>query len=104
MAREREEATMIELMILLAVIAGLWLFFAVIGLVFKLIFGVIGGLFGLLGALLGGVLAIGLGLALMPLLLLAMLPFLVPALLLVGVIWLIVRAARTPAPTQAATH
>jgi hypothetical protein len=93
----REEMKMIELFVLLFVLGALFLVGSLIGAVFKLVFGLVGGLF----SLLGGLFALGIGLLLLPIVALAMLPMLVPALLLFGVIWLIVRASRTPAPAPA---
>jgi hypothetical protein len=90
----REETTMIELFVLFAVLGTLFLIGSLIGAIFKLVFGLIGGLF----SLLGGLFAVGIGILLLPLMALAMLPFLFPALLFAGVIWLIVRASRQPAP------
>jgi hypothetical protein len=78
------------------VLGSLWLMGAVVGAVFKLIFGLIGGVFAIIGGLLGIVFG---GLALVvigPLVALAMLPALLPVLLVVGLVWLIVRATRKP--------
>lgn len=85
---------MIELFVLMAIFGALWLVGSLIGLFFRLVFGLAFGLFGVL-------FAVGLGLILLPLAALALLPFLLPMLLLVGLVWLIVRASRrpTPAPT-----
>ena len=93
---------MIAIGMVVMAIATLWLVVATIGFVFKLAFAVIGGVFSLVGALLGLVFG---AVALMfvgPLILLAMLPALLPVLLLVGAVWLIVRATRSThtAPTQ----
>jgi hypothetical protein len=75
---------------------GLWLFFSMLGLVFKLVFGVLGAVFGLFGGLFA-VAALGttflvtgiLGLCLLPLFGLFLLPFALPALFLVGLVWLV---------------
>ncbi|HEY4144896.1 hypothetical protein [Pinirhizobacter sp.] len=78
------------------VLGMLWLMGAVVGAVFKLIFGLIGGVFtiigGLLGIVFGGVALLVIG----PLVALAMLPALLPVLLVAGLVWLIVRATRKP--------
>ncbi len=95
---------MIELGLLgLAVVIGVfWLIAAVIGGLFKLIFGLFGAIFGAFGALLGGMFSIlGAGIAalvLVPILALALLPVLLPVLLLGGFVWLIVHLVRRPAP------
>ena len=95
---------MIELALLgLAVVIGaFWLMAALIGGLFKLIFGLFGAIFGALGALLGGMLSIlGAGIAalvVLPILALALLPVLLPVLLLGGFVWLIVHLVRRPAP------
>lgn len=77
-------------------LGALWLMGSLIGAVFKLVFGLIGGVFtligGLIGIVFGGVALLVIG----PLVLLAMLPALLPVLLVVGLIWLIVRATRRP--------
>jgi hypothetical protein len=78
------------------VLAVLWLMGAVVGAVFKLVFGLIGGVFtiigGALGILFGGVALLVIG----PIVALAMLPALLPLLLVAGLVWLIVRATRKP--------
>jgi hypothetical protein len=76
---------------------SLWVAVALIGLVFKLTFALIGGLFSVVGAVLG--LLFG-GLALLiiaPLVALALLPFCLPVILLVAVVWAVARSARRPA-------
>lgn len=97
---------MIELfvMVLLAV-GALWFAFALIGLVFKVTFALVGGLFGLLagmvGLLIGGVVL----LMVAPFVLLALLPLCLPALLMVGLVWAIVHAARRkPAAAPQPSH
>ena len=85
---------MIALTILVMVIAGLWLLAATLGLVFKLTFALVGGVLGVIGALAGLVVGmIGLLIA-APLVLLALLPIGLPTMLLVGLVWLVVRAMR----------
>lgn len=98
---------MIAIGILVMVVATLWLAVAAIGFVFKLAFAVIGGVFSLVGALLGLVFGAVALVFVAPLILLAMLPALLPVLLLVGAVWLIVRATRSThaMPTQSTpTH
>jgi hypothetical protein len=93
---------MITIGILVMVFAALWLAAATIGVVFKIAFTLIGGIFSIIGALIGLVVGGAMLLVLAPLFALALLPAALPILLLVGAIWLIVRATRsTPhAPTQ----
>lgn len=89
---------MITMSVLLMLFAGLWLVVALVGIVFKLTFALIGGLFHLVGAMLGLVFG---GLALLivaPIVALAILPFCLPVILLVAVIWAIARSHRTAAP------
>ena len=93
---------MIAMSVLLMMVIGLWLMAAVIGVAFRLAFALIGGLFHLVGALLGFVLG---GVALLivaPLVALALLPFCLPVILLVAVVWAIARASRKP--VVATTH
>lgn len=96
---------MIELfvMVLLAV-GALWFAFALIGLVFKVTFALVGGLFGLLagmvGLLIGGVVL----LMVAPFVLLALLPLCLPALLMVGLVWAIVHAARRKPAVPQPSH
>jgi hypothetical protein len=88
---------MIAMSVLLMLVVSLWVAVALIGLVFKLTFALIGGLFSVVGAVLG--LLFG-GLALLiiaPLVALAVLPFCLPVILLVAVVWAIARTARRPA-------
>ncbi|MEO6968008.1 MAG: hypothetical protein ABI132_06090 [Rhodanobacteraceae bacterium] len=98
---------MIELGLLglLGVFGLFWLFAALIGAVFKLTFGLIGAVFGTFGAIFGGFFAVlGIGMAalvLVPAMLFALLPLVIPVLLIGGVVWLIVRAAR---PAHAPIH
>jgi hypothetical protein len=97
---------MIELglLILVAVIGVFWLMAALIGGLFKLTFGLFGVVFGAFGALFGGMFAVfGIGLAalvVLPILALALLPLLIPALGLALLVWLIVHASRKPAPAS----
>lgn len=84
---------MLEFGLLVLVVGGaLWLFGALIVGVFKLTFGLLvalfGGLFGLfaLGAA---------ALLVLPIILFALLPVLLPALFIAGLVWLIVHASRT---------
>lgn len=96
---------MIAMSVLLMLFVGVWLTAAFVGLVFKLAFGLIGGLFSLVGAVLG--LLFG-GVALLvvaPIVALALLPFCLPLILLVAVVWAIARGSRRHAtPTSAAVH
>ncbi|KGI78873.1 hypothetical protein [Oleiagrimonas soli] len=89
---------MIELLVVAAVIGALWLIGSVVGLMFKLVFGLVGGVF----SLLGGLLALGVGLIVLPFAVLAMLPSVLPALLVIGVVWLIARSASRSTPAPAA--
>lgn len=94
---------MIAISLILMLVMGLWLVAAVIGVVFKLTFALIGGLFSIVGAVLGLVFG---GLALLviaPIVALAVLPFCLPLILLVAVVWAIARATHRPAPPAAAT-
>jgi len=84
------------LLCLLAVFGGVWLFFAVLWLMFRITFWFVGGLLGLVAA---GVslLVLGIvGLVMLPLLGLMMLPFALPLLLIVGLIWLLTRSPQRP--------
>ncbi|RUL74535.1 hypothetical protein [Dyella choica] len=83
---------MIELMVIFLVVGGLWL----VGLVFKLTFGLIGGLFSLFAGALGIVIGGLVMLLVLPLIALSLLPVMLPALLLFGLIWTIVHLARKP--------
>ncbi|MGA7297223.1 MAG: hypothetical protein WBW92_06910 [Rhodanobacteraceae bacterium] len=92
---------MFELFVVLMVLGGLWLFGSLIGLAFKLLFGLIGGVFALLGGLFGLIIGAVVMIAMVPVLLLTMLPLLLPVAMLAGFIWLIVHLARkqtAPAP------
>lgn len=88
---------MIELMAIFLVVGALWLVGSLIGLVFKLTFGLIGGLFsliaGALGLFIGGLVM----LLVLPVIALSLLPVMLPALLLFGLVWTIVHLARKPA-------
>jgi len=94
---------MITMSVLLMLFVGLWLAVALIGTVFKLTFALVGGLFHLIGAVLGLVFG---GLALLivaPIIALAVLPFCLPVILLVAVIWAIARSShRTATPANVA--
>ena len=94
---------MIELGLLLvaAVVGVFWLCAALIGALFKVTFGLFGALLGVFGA------AFGIGIAalvVVPVLLLTVVPLFLPVLVLGGLIWLIVRAARPHAPVTPAQH
>lgn len=90
---------MIAFSVLLMLFVGLWLVLAVIGAAFKLTFVLVGGLFHLIGAALG-VLFGGLALLIVaPIVALAVLPFCLPVIFLVAIVWAIARASRRPAPT-----
>ena len=94
---------MIAISLLLMLVMTLWLMAAVIGVVFKLTFALVGGLFSIVGAVLG--LLFG-GLALLviaPLVALAVLPFCLPVILLLAVVWAITRASQRSAPPAAAS-
>jgi hypothetical protein len=103
--RHWTEATMFELFVLVAILGSLWLVGSLLGFVFKLVFGLIGGVFSLVGGLLALFVGGALMLVMLPVFALMLLPLLLPVLLVVGIVWLIVRAARRPAPAVAvATH
>ena len=87
---------MIELMVIFLVIGGLWLVGSVVGLFFKLTFGLIGGLFSLLAAALGIAISGVVMLLVLPVIALSLLPVMLPALLLFGLVWTIVHLARKP--------
>ena len=92
---------MIELGLLLvaAVVGVFWLCAVLVGALFKITFGVFGALLGVFGA------ALGIGIAalvVVPVLLLTVVPLFLPVLVLGGLIWLIVRAARPRAPSASA--
>src|SRR5579872_3994281 len=94
-----EGATMGALLMLcLFGFLGLYLFFWVLGLVFKLVFGILGAVFGLFGGLFAlaaagtAFLVTGiLGLCLLPLAGLLLLPFALPVLFVAGLVWLLMR-------------
>ncbi|HEX7816761.1 hypothetical protein [Dyella sp.] len=83
------------------VVIACWLMAATIGLVFKFVFTLIGGMFSLIGALFGLVFGLVALVIAAPLMLLALLPALVPTLCVVGLVWLVVRATRSPQPGHA---
>lgn len=93
---------MIAMSVLLMMVVGLWLIAAVIGVAFRLTFALIGGLFHIVGAVLGLVLGGAMLLVVAPIVALALLPFCLPVILLVAVVWAIAHHARKPAPV--ATH
>ncbi|GLQ92524.1 hypothetical protein [Dyella acidisoli] len=90
---------MIELMAILLVVGALWLVGSLIGLVFKVTFGLIGGIFSLLAGALGFFIGGLVMLLVLPLIALSLLPVLLPALLLFGLVWTIVHLARRPTAT-----
>lgn len=93
-AVRRREVEMLEFGLLVLVVGGvLWLFGALIVGVFKLTFGLLGALFGGLV----GLFALGAAaLLVLPIVLFALLPVLMPVLLFIaGLVWLIVHASRT---------
>ena len=84
---------MLEFGLLVLVVGGvLWLFGALIVGVFKLTFGLLGALFGGLFGLFAVAVA---ALLVLPIVLFALLPLLLPALCIAGLVWLIVHASRT---------
>lgn len=87
---------MIELMAIALVVGALWLVGSLIGLIFKVTFGLIGGVFGLLAGALGLFIGGLVMLLVLPLIALSLLPVLLPALLLFGLVWTIVHLARKP--------
>lgn len=80
----------------------LWFMGSLIGLVFKLVFGLIGGVFSLVGGVIGVVFGALALLVIGPLVMLAMLPALLPVLMIAGLVWLVVRATRRPMVVQPA--
>lgn len=82
---------------LLAIFGGIWLLFAALWLVFRVTFWFMGSLLGLAIGGTGLLVASILGLVLLPVAGLLLLPFVIPALLLGGLVWLIVHSSR-PAP------
>lgn len=94
---------MVTFAVLALVVGMLWLAASLVGFVFKLTFAVVGSLVGLLAGMIG--LMVG-GLALLivaPVLALALLPLAMPALIVMGLVWLVVRAARGSHPAPAIT-
>jgi hypothetical protein len=90
--RDGEEVRMFEIaVVLLAVLGAVWLFGALVVGAFKLTFGLLGMIFGGLFGLFA--LAVT-ALVVIPVVLFAMLPVLLPALCVVGLVWLIVHASR----------
>jgi hypothetical protein len=93
----RGEIEMLELgIVILAVVGACWFFGALIGGLFKLAFGLVGVIF---GGLFGLIVLSFVALMVLPIVFFALLPLLMPALFIVGLVWLIVHASRThPAP------
>jgi hypothetical protein len=93
------EKNMIEfgLLLLVAFVGAIWLMAALIGGLFKLVFGFFGLMFGGVFALFGVGLA---ALVIVPILAIALLPLLIPALGLALLVWLIVHATRKPVPAK----
>lgn len=94
---------MIELglLILVAFVGAFWLMAVLFGGLLKLTLGLLGALFGGMFAMFG----IGLAaLVIVPILALALLPLLIPALGLALLVWVIVHATRKPAPAPAQIH
>lgn len=89
---------MIAISLLLMLAMTFWLMAAVIGVVFKLTFALIGGLFSIVGAVLGLLFGGLLLLVIAPIVALAVLPFCLPVILLLAVVWAIARAAQRPTP------
>lgn len=94
---------MIELMVVFLVVGGLWLVGSLVGLFFKLTFGLIGGLFSLLAGALGIAISGLVMLLVLPVIALSLLPVMLPALLLFGLVWTIVHLARKPAVARPST-
>ncbi|HJR13174.1 MAG TPA: hypothetical protein VJ833_04670 [Rhodanobacteraceae bacterium] len=92
---------MFELGILVLVVVGAcWLFGALVAGLFKLTFGLIGALVGgLFGLFFVGLAA----LLVVPIVLFALLPLMLPALCIAALVWLVVRASRPAQPTPT-TH
>lgn len=90
---------MIELglLVLVAFVGAFWLLAALIGGLLKLTFGLVGAVFGGVFALFGVGLA---ALVILPILAIALLPLLIPALCLALLVWVIVHATRKPAPAR----
>jgi hypothetical protein len=93
---------MIELMLVGLVVGGLWMAGSLIGLVFKLVFGAVHIVFGLLAGALGLVIGGLVLLLVLPIIALSLLPVLLPAMLLFGLIWAIAHMVRRPAVTPVA--
>jgi hypothetical protein len=97
---------MLEFALLVLVVGGaLWLFGALVIGIFKLTFGLLAALFGGLF----GMFALGaVALLVLPIVLFALLPVLLPVLFVAGLVWLIVHASRThqepPQPAQGEVH
>jgi|GEM_PF-698511 len=94
---------MIELMVVFLVVGGLWLVGSLVGLFFKLTFGLIGGLFSLLAGALGIAISGLVMLLVLPVIALSLLPVMLPALLLFGLVWTIVHLARKPTVARPST-
>jgi hypothetical protein len=93
---------MIELMLIGVVVAGLWIVGSVVGLVFKVACGLVHVVFSLLAGAIGLFIGGLVMLLVLPIVALSLLPVCLPALLLFGLIWLIVHAARRPSATPTA--
>ena len=94
---------MIELLVVFLVVGGLWLVGSLVGLFFKLTFGLIGGLFSLLAGALGIAISGLVMLLVLPVIALSLLPVMLPALLLFGLVWTIVHLARKPTVARPST-
>ena len=94
---------MIELMVVFLVVGWLWLVGSLVGLFFKLTFGLIGGLFSLLAGALGIAISGLVMLLVLPVIALSLLPVMLPALLLFGLVWTIVHLARKPTVARPST-
>jgi len=92
-----EEVAMLKLGVLVAAVIGV--FWLLTGGLFKLMFGFAGAVFGgLLGLFVAGVLV----LLVIPIVLLAVLPLLLPALCVVALVWIVVRASQPEPPAPIA--
>lgn len=92
-AVRRPEVEMLEFGLLVLVVGGvLWLSGALIVGVFKLTFGLLGALF---GGLFGLFALAAAALLVLPIVVFALLPLLLPALCIAALVWLIVHASRT---------
>ena len=93
---------MLKLGVLVALIVGAcWLFGALVGGLFKLTFGLFGVLLGGLFSVFALVLA---ALLVVPIVLFALLPLLLPVLGIAALVWLVVHASRTQHEPSQTTH